>query len=86
MGQVITFNMWVYTVLSLPEPGTRLQLAGTGAREWQSPASKDYATIWRGGTKNGYAGSLESWIGSVDGGFGEDGKFWAGIEMGQLDW
>ena len=78
MGQVRLGNMWVFTGLYLPEPGARLQLADAGAMNWQAPASKTYDGGWSRGTKNGNAGSLDIWLGSLHGWFGEDGRFWSG--------
>ena len=57
-----------------------------GATEWQSLASKTYASRLSGGIKTGDKGSLESWLGRGYGGFREDGRCWAGTEMGQSDW
>ena len=86
MGQVILGNMWACLVPSLPEPLAGLQLAGVGATEWQAPARKRYASGWSGGIKTGDAGSLKSCLGSGDGGFGEDGRCWAGTDERQSDW
>ena len=70
---------------SLPGTGVCLQLAGAGSTEWQSPERKTYVSRRRGVTTTGDAGSFEIWLGSRDIGFGEDGCFYAGMEMGQLD-
>ena len=72
--------------LSLPEPGTCLQISGMGAMEWQSLTSKVYVCGRSGGTKTGDTGNLEIWLGSRDGGFREDGCCWVVTEMGQSDW
>ena len=54
--------------------------------EWQTPASKTYARGRRGGIKTGDTGILEICLGSRDNGFGGDGRFWVGKDMGQSDW
>ena len=46
--------------------------------------NKIYSREWRGGIKNIDAGSLEIWIGHRDKRFVEDGRFWAGKDMGLL--
>ena len=86
MGQIIISNMWVCPCLSLPKPGTCLQLAGVGYIECQSLASKAYSRGLRGGINTRYSGILEIWIGSVDVIFGEDGGCWSGTYIRQLDW
>ena len=62
MVQVILGNIRVFMGLSLPEPGTGLQLASVGDTEWQAPARKSYSRGRIGGIKTGYLGSLESFI------------------------
>ena len=86
MGQVILITNWACTGPYLSEPGVGLQLDGAMAMEWQAPEIKTYAHIHSKRIKAGGAGSLEIWLGSVDRGFGEYGRFWAGTEMMQLDW
>ena len=58
MEQVIIGNMRVCPVSSLPDPGTGLQLAGSGSTEWQAPDIKTYAIGQIGGINTGYTISL----------------------------
>ena len=83
MGQVIIDNIWACLGLYFFEPGEGLQLVGAEATEWQALSSKKYAIISSGGINIGYAGSLESWIGFRDGGFGEDRSYCMETEMGK---
>ena len=82
MGQGILGNMRVCPGPSISEPDTCLHLSGVGAMEWKAQENKTYASGRIRGINTGDAGSLEIWIGSGDNGFGEDGRFWAGKDMG----
>ena len=54
--------------------------------EWKAPESKKHNHGNSGGIKTGYLGSLEIWLGSIDGVFGEDGRSWVGVETMQSNW
>ena len=65
--------MWVYTGSSLPEYGAGIQLAVAVAIDCKYLEIKAYARRRSKGINTGDAGSLEIWLGSVDGVFVEDG-------------
>ena len=51
--------------------------------EWQASARKTYARGRNLGINTGDMGNLESVLGRVNGGFGEDVIYWVETEMGQ---
>ena len=67
MGHRILGNMRVCTGTSLSETSVGLQLASTGAMEFQDPTIIKYDIRQRRGIKTGDVGSLKSWIGIITG-------------------
>ena len=57
-----------------------------GVMGWKSPESKDYDIRKSGDVHNWDMGKLKIWIGSRDGGSGEDSYRWVGIMTDYSDW
>ena len=86
MGQGILDNMRVCTGQSIPEPGAGIQITDAGTTEWKSPENKKDSSGRTRSIKIRYAGRLNIWLGSGDGGFKEDGRCCTETEIELLNW